>query len=357
MLRKTASLILCFCFLFPFADAAAYAADEEPVQYVALGDSIAAYFGLEEGQGYAELLADKLIREGGYSQVSLENLAQSGDDSQDLLRKIEENKDIIANADIVTICIGGNNFLGTLVTGMLSPLGLSGRTLESGADYLYNMEISDDLFKLAAGGLQAPEIQASLARGIARFKADLPEIIANIRAIAPSAEIYMMTIYNPLEPEHPIYPLLDPIETQINAMVKGAEDVTVIDAYAAFEEYNGQGLKDWLSLGSIDPHPSVYGQRLIANLHYKAITGKDSDDIVEIDPESTPLPLPAIPAVDEAENSPATPDTDIISTPDPTSEPETTPTSEDSNSSFAWLIVILILLVGAVGFYVFRRKK
>lgn len=330
------------------------------VSYVALGDSIAAYFGLEEGQGYAELLADKLVGEGGYASVSLENLAQSGDDTQDLLAKIEDNKDAIANADIVTICIGGNNFLGTLITGMVAPLGLSQETLINQGYALFNMQIADDMFSLAATGLQTPEIQAALAHGIARFRADLPVIISNIRELSPDATILIMTVYNPLEPEHPIYPLLNPVTNQINELIRTADDVTVVDIYAVFEEYNGKGVKDQLSLGSIDPHPSALGQRVIANEHYKAITGWDSDDIVVIIPtENTPpatMPPASEPPV--AADEPTDEGVAATSLPSPAAVSETA--QRDSDDGLGQLIIVLLLSLAALAalcIVLKRRKK
>jgi len=351
MSKKLSALIACLGFVFSNASDI-YAA--ETLNYVALGDSIAAYFGLEKGQGYAELLTEKLVAEGGYTSVSLENLAQSGDDTQDLLAKIEANKTAIADADVVTICIGGNNFLGTLITGMVTPLNLSQETLVSQGYMLFNMDISDEMFALAARELQAPEIQAELAKGIARFRADLPQIITGIRDLAPNAQIYIMTVYNPLEPEHPIYPLLDPVTNQINTMIKAANDVTVVDIYAVFEEHNNTGVKDQLSLGSIDPHPSIDGHRLIANEHYKAITGKDSGDTVEITPIDEESPYITNPA-----SEPITNTADITNTEQaPISTPEKASGAKPENNTdnLIWLISIPVLLLIIVGLLRYMRK-
>ena len=348
-MKKSFLPVLFFICIFSGSQ---YAMAAQNTNYVSLGDSIAAYFGLEKGQGYAELLSDKLVNEGGYGSIQLDNLAQSGDDTQDLLQKIDANRDIISKADIVTICIGGNNFLKTLVEGMTAAVGLTESDLQTQGLDIRSMDLSDERFQIAAKGLQTPEIQAALARGIARFRADFPVIISDINKLAPNAKIYVMTIYDPLAPDQPVYPILDPVEKQMNTIIKATKGITVVDVYDA---YNNFANKPQLSIGGVDPHPSVDGQRLIANLYYKAITGKESSDIVE--PDFTKKPVnPAI--YPSAEVTQAEPSTTASGTEPEQSQPSATAASALGNSSFMWVIMIPVLaLVVFAGLFIYRHKR
>ena len=356
-MKKLTALVLCLLFILPCGTIARAA---QTINYVSLGDSIAAGFGLEEGQGYPELLAGKLVKEGGFASVSLENLAHSGDDTQDLLQLIETDKDKIAKADIVTICIGGNNFLGTLVDGMTSALGLTDSDLQEQGIDIGSMDLSDERFEIAAKGLQTPQIQAALAKGIAQFRADFPKIILNIHDLAPNAKIYAMTVYDPLEPDQPVYPILDPVEVQINATIKATKGITVVDAYAAYEDFAN---KPQLSLGGVDPHPSVDGQRVLANEYFKAITGKESGDIVKanaiavgaVSPpasvaEATPTEEP-VTAQTFASGSTETSNIQMSAV-----QAAKATATENVGNHIAWLILIpVLILAAAVLYFIFRK--
>ena len=108
MKRRVLSILLSLCLVLSLLPTAAFAQGKS---YVALGDSITTGYGLtdEENDSFAALVAN----ENGYE---LTNLAEDGTTSGDLLEVVqdEENSDILQNADLITITIGGNDLMGAL---------------------------------------------------------------------------------------------------------------------------------------------------------------------------------------------------------------------------------------------------
>ena len=88
-------------------------------RYVALGDSIARGYGLDdpETQAYPALLRDRMQS---YSEVEYANYAVDGQTSAGLLELLSNGgAPMLDGADVVTVCIGANNLLGPTI-GLLS---------------------------------------------------------------------------------------------------------------------------------------------------------------------------------------------------------------------------------------------
>lgn len=172
----------------------------EKINVVALGDSVAYGMSASGGYGYNDMLNTYLTDEFPEATVKYKNLSNPGDTTGDLLEVIELYPGIIKQADIITINIGGNNILSPFIAAAKTTLGLSE---DASLDDL-NEAIN------AAGGLMSvmgtllnptPEkaaLVADMNAGGLNFAADWPEIIGQIKMLAPEAEIYVNTIYNPL---------------------------------------------------------------------------------------------------------------------------------------------------------------
>jgi len=266
------AIVLIVSLTLPFASAGAV----EPValHYVALGDSISAYFRVEKGQGYAEILADFLKNEPGFEGLYLTNLSKSGDDSTDILNMVDAYEDVIRGSDLITISIGGNNFLGLILNS------ISGFLEERfGPDYAFgNIEIDADQMAEMASALGGLSFIFQVGRGIDRLRTDIATLIEKLKGLAPSAEICFMTIYNPMSESDLIFEAADMLIATTNSII--AENAglgyTVVDVYGAFRESDAEGLSFIdLQSGSFDPHPSIMGHRLIAETHFRAITGRE----------------------------------------------------------------------------------
>lgn len=138
-------------------------AQEEKLSYLVLGDSIGYGSGLRNSKEacYGKIVADT----NGYDYA---NDAIPGHTTQNLLSRLEEKEvaSHVKQADIISISIGGNNFLLGNMAGLLFDVMVKG----------------DD----------------SAARAtVDNFYKDFDKIIKKIKSLNPDAVILMQTLYNP----------------------------------------------------------------------------------------------------------------------------------------------------------------
>ena len=161
-MKKVLSVLLCFAMLFSILSVTAFAA-EETTRYVVIGDSIAYGLGLSNAgeADYGKIVADT----NGYSY---ENYAIPGHTTGNLIDRMKNDtvKKAIQNADIISVSIGGNNFL----LGNLGAL-------------LYEGIVKDDYSRF-------DDIAES-------FYEDLCTIVTTIQSLNPDAVILLQTVYNP----------------------------------------------------------------------------------------------------------------------------------------------------------------
>ncbi len=165
--KKIISLVLALIMVLSLAVPSLAAEEAKKTKFVLLGDSIAQGFGLGEepadwyALGYGKIIADA----NGYDYV---NHAIGGHTTYNLNARLQEDAVIkdVAEADIIAVSIGGNNFL------------LGG---------LYQMIIEALLFK-----------KYDLADKIAdEFYVDFGLALDKIKAINPDAQLMVQTLYNP----------------------------------------------------------------------------------------------------------------------------------------------------------------
>ncbi|MDR0937257.1 MAG: GDSL-type esterase/lipase family protein [Oscillospiraceae bacterium] len=241
-----------------FADEAA-----APPLYVALGDSIASYYQLQKGEGYAELLCAALQND--YPGLTLKNLARPGDTTADLLQVIDSYGGVIADADIITVSIGANDFLMDAISPFSRAIVLGGA----------KEVLTADIMKIIKGEVY----HNTFTRNITQMRDNLVTIYTTLRELAPNAGIYLSRFYNPL-------PITDkafyfPVEEYImeaNNALSTAGGYVQVDTFNAFFLAGGLGLTnfDWEN-GSIDPHPTKLGHKILAAVHAEAITGEPRD--------------------------------------------------------------------------------
>ncbi|WP_205216245.1 SGNH/GDSL hydrolase family protein, partial [Acetobacterium bakii] len=115
-----------------------------------------------------------------------------------------------------------------------------------------------------------PQLQTNLAAGATQFTTDWPQIIATAKTLAPQAEIYVTTLYDPISPQDPLYAVFDPVIQAMNAVIMTpSAGYQVADVYTAFKTYEGTDPLvnfNWYA-GSLDPHPTTAGHALIYQTH------------------------------------------------------------------------------------------
>lgn len=140
------------------------------ISYIALGDSLAKGYPYENdknGHGYSYYIYDELCKlNNNKTNVSYKNYGVLGLTSSELLNMISQDnmKEDLGNADIITISIGGNDFISRLNINDLKDIGI---VLKYTGDYLNN----------------------------------LSKIYTKLQEINPNARIYISNFYNPFSDE------------------------------------------------------------------------------------------------------------------------------------------------------------
>jgi len=266
---------------------------DNELKYVSLGDSVAFGLSAPSQQGYAKMFNSYLnaVKKPG-TTVSFEDLGVSGYTTIDLLRDVLSEGSLtlaaLDGADVVTINIGSNNLLSTMVGAVLTSYGYD----LVGLDYdvmLQRMKVLLKEAKYDMTKMMAPykalainvPLKEKLADGVQLFKDNWTPIIVAIKDKVPNAKIIVNRLYNPLAKDDPLYELTKTYIQQINAEID--LNVTlgykVADVYNAIRQYDSTRLavpfsmknaimaamlsNKTLFMLSLDPHPTLFGHTLI----------------------------------------------------------------------------------------------
>lgn len=250
---------------------------DEPatLSYVAMGDSIAAGYGVE--QGYPEMLAQLLVENDYYDEVNLSNIAVSGYKTDDLIAQLDDEEYIaeLETADIITVSIGGNHLLIPLVN-YLTTLAGDAFSIE---DLMADSAQIELMLPMLASVLTSDALAKELDKGVAEFAQLLPEFIAAMDEVAPDAELIVSTVYRPTPyGNEQIDDIVDVYVSAINEIILDAGEnglCSVIDIYANMNAMYDAYPEIEFMASLLDPHPSVYGHYAIAGEHLAFITGDE----------------------------------------------------------------------------------
>ncbi|MGN1118450.1 MAG: GDSL-type esterase/lipase family protein [Acutalibacteraceae bacterium] len=225
-MKKLISVLLALVMLISLS-VPAFAA-EEKLNFLSLGDSIAAGAGLlmPSRQAYGAIVSNT----NGYN---FKNDAVSGHTTQNMLRRINEKRvaDDIKNADIICISIGGNNFLHDNVVAIL-----------------FESVVKKDFSRF-------DDI-------IEKYYEDLGTIMDYIKSLNPDAVILMQTLYNPMYISDELREVYregtDRINGTIRRYLRDNEGVyTIVDVAEAFGDNEALITADYI-------HPNSKGHVVIA---------------------------------------------------------------------------------------------
>lgn len=287
--KKRILSIICILFLcLTFLPEAALASDSAPEKiYVALGDSISTGYGLADPavQSFPALTAEKT----GYT---LKNLAEDGETSASLMKKLTDGTVDVQNADLVSVTVGGNDLMNALYA-FLAEKYNEGREEE---EFLSAEEISDALagknmtvLISAASNLSLFFESGRLEAVLGEFERNLSGIIEKIRESNPDTRILLVNQYNPYG--HITSPFakdvvdaFDAGVTMLNEKTAAAarDGITAADVYSAFENAE-QNLcnASFSSLAdlNLDFHPNASGHALIAEVVSEAVLSGTSEEV------------------------------------------------------------------------------
>ncbi len=224
-LKKFIAILICIFMLFSAVSAAVFAKDK--LHYVVLGDSITVGAGLLNSKDacFGKIIADTC----GFTYA---NHAKSGDTTSDLLDKLKKKKVIndVKKADIISISIGGNDFLSNWPIFMFEVMALK--------KFDNVKKVLETLYE------------------------NLCSIIDTINGYNPDAVIIIETMYNPQTGSiRETYQLAaDNINEAIYKYQKeNPGEIEIIDVGTAFGDNQKYIASDAI-------HPSAEGNELIAKL-------------------------------------------------------------------------------------------
>lgn len=255
----------------------------EKIKLVAVGDSIARGYGLENPatQAYPAILSESLKAVLDGVEIDYMNLAVDGMKTDGCLELLQRSKMAVKDADLITVCIGANNVLRPFI----SSLGTVGGFISGGETDDYALETFIDKTNAL---LNSESFVKEMQKGIEQTARELPLILQTLKEYAPQAIITVTTVYSPYHGIVLSVPYLgksvnmgevsDKWVSLLNEVIKSAvdkESCVLVDSYSSFAESNGLVNASFslvpLKL-SFDPHPNINGHMLLSNLHLKALS-------------------------------------------------------------------------------------
>ena len=264
-------------------------------EYMALGDSIAAGYGLEgydpeadtlPASAYASIVGNTLGLTTGF-------LASNGMNSASLI-SILSNPDYqayLSKAKVLTLSIGSDDVLLPFLGIVAQKLNCNPEDIQSTLTALAQSDqaaLAADLTALNADdgtGIKNNQILTAAASGFAQ---NFKDIISALKTALPSAKIYVTNAYNPYEGISIPYgagtlnlgDIAESYITTLNqAFSSDSSEYTLIDVHKAFSDSLKSGtslVNANLAILNFDPHPNLDGHAKIAHMILAAYNGATS---------------------------------------------------------------------------------
>lgn len=251
-------------------------------RYVALGDSISSGYGLEyETEKFTQQVANA-------NDFSLTSLAQNGETSGTLLERLDDPAvtSVVAQADIITITIGGNDLLNALYGYLAEQYDECHADKPTTVEEMKSAIMGGDasMLAFALGVVQGFSNSEQEQTALSQFTSNLTQVVGQIQAENPEGWVVLANQYNPysyLVKELSKYPLIGAGARSISQVfevgVRGLNTAissvgeqmgcTVVDVYAVFEDAQENPCNADFSAVmklNLDFHPNAYGHSLIA---------------------------------------------------------------------------------------------
>ncbi|MEK4948209.1 SGNH/GDSL hydrolase family protein [Carnobacterium sp. FSL W8-0810] len=232
---------------------------KESIHIVAIGDSLTEGVGdTTNSGGYVPLVANLLEETDNYKKITTSNYGKSGDRSDQILARFNENKAIqedVEGADIVVLTVGGNDIIQTFKQNFLT--------------------ITEDSFI-------APR---------ETYEENLRMLFTAIKEVNPESELYIFGIYNPYSAYFPeiteMQTILKEWNNQTQEVVNETENATFVSIADLFDQTLIQEEKEEPLIDGTDQkrsevknpylyeedlfHPNEAGYELMAEILFQAI--------------------------------------------------------------------------------------
>lgn len=248
--------ILIILFLTPLIIQASGESSNKTVnKYVALGDEVSI-----ESKNYYDISYVSLIKDFLNSlnnDLKYNNLSKEEITASDLINIIDENKEQIKNSDLVTISIGGNDVCNIILKELYNNLNINKEILENCDEDKFEAIISEHL--------NSDEMILAIQDEVNKFESDFPEIIRRIEKLSPQAQIYVNTVYNPINKKGNLYNFFDSqINLINNIIIKNNSDYNykIIDCYNILS--NNERLNLQVEEDRFELYPNKVGHAMMA---------------------------------------------------------------------------------------------
>ncbi|MER2001117.1 MAG: SGNH/GDSL hydrolase family protein [Carnobacterium inhibens] len=232
---------------------------KESIHIVAIGDSLTEGVGdTTNSGGYVPLVANLLEETDNYKKITTSNYGKSGDRSDQILARFNENKAMqedVEGADIVVLTVGGNDIIQTFKQNFLT--------------------ITEDSFI-------APR---------ETYEENLRMLFTAIKEVNPESELYIFGIYNPYSAYFPeiteMQTILKEWNNQTQEVVNETENATFVSIADLFDQTLIQEEKEEPLIDGTDQkrsevknpylyeedlfHPNEAGYELMAETLFQAI--------------------------------------------------------------------------------------
>ena len=281
MKKRLIAALLSLCMLLGMAPLSALAA--QPV-YVALGDSISTGYGLDTetaGKSFVEQIAEQ-------QELSMTMRAADGETTASLLAKLENADGEVAKAlekaDVVTLTIGGNDFMNALYEYMAEAYTTENGTNFTAEQFKQALEGKNEELEQAAALAVVTQNLSGFAVGaggtlLTQFETALNGIASGIRGYT-EAHVVVATQYNPYrfaadevsgEPATAAQAIADAFDAMLAPMnekikaLEAQEGFFTADVFSVFagEEQKNPCNASFLS-SNLDFHPNAHGHTLMA---------------------------------------------------------------------------------------------
>jgi lysophospholipase L1-like esterase len=193
------------------------------IRHLALGDSIIRGVGAGQNDNFVSQFSSKLAKQTD-KEITFQNQGINGITSDELNKLVQDGRfdDDIKNSDIITINVGGNDILRM-----------------AGAKNLRTVIQSYD------------QLQSS-------FSKNLSDMTTRITQLNPKVTIVFLELYNPLSPDHPMYPMADQMLPKWNLNIyEVANKLSGSIVIETTKVINGENLHN-LSADGVHPNSSGY---------------------------------------------------------------------------------------------------
>lgn len=298
IMKKVICMILCFCLVL--GSAGAVWAAEAP-NYLALGDSITAGTGLNEGKS---CFSDLLAAANGYE---LENLGVNGNTAPGLMAQFAGNAldEKLAAADLITITCGGNDMLDLLYEVIAAEYNAQNDPDITPDDVIPIMVDSGDSRRMklllvgmsvlegdSRAGIPAFADREEFQETLDTFVSNLLAVTAYITSVNPNVPVIITTQYNPYQHFSGLFEVMgtsfEAGARKLNAaLAANAENggYLIADVYSAFDGRSDELCNPTTSPLELDFHPNAAGHRVIAEVIQQVI-----DSLPEFEEPTEPEP-------------------------------------------------------------------